>query len=215
MKKACVLLTGVGLIIVNLACNKLKQQCEGSNRMDYEFDLPFSINPATDTINLGDTIWIESRFDAQLLNKKNGKVYNVGKADFFISFNIGDLLMPVMLPTIDYFVVDSAGNYLPNTNPDGDNTNTVAYVYKDGYCYWKKGYVITKRGLYLLSFNSFIDRSHKARITECPNEQVQLNYNINNWSSNYYLLQYSSDENVKGWGEGGFNKSGNYAICVN
>jgi|GEM_PF-3074587 len=83
MKKACLLLTGVGLIIVNLACNKLKQQCEGSNRMDYEFDLPFSINPATDTINLGDTLWVESSFDANLLNKRNGKKYSVANINVF------------------------------------------------------------------------------------------------------------------------------------
>src|SRR5690606_31429692 len=128
-----------GLFIGFVKCNK--NLCEGGNSMDYEFDLPFHIAPVADTIHLGDTLWVESSFDAELLNKINGKKYSVaGNHQFIIYFNINDLMLNNIVPMPDYYVVDSLGNYLPNTNPDGDNVNTILFSYKDGKCYWKRGY---------------------------------------------------------------------------
>jgi|SRR5690606_37333761 len=200
------------------ACDKYPDYCKGG--MDFEFDLPVSISPITDTIQLGDTLWVEMRVDNPILNKLDDKRYDISEADLFMFFSVNDLLAPTVVPTPNYNRLDENGNYQENTNPDGDNTNKVVFKKDGDQCYWRRGFVITKKGLYMVGLSDFIDRSHEPHITECPNEKVTFNYNINGsfdtQDKNFYFLQYSPDENVNSWSEAEFNQpqSGYYAICV-
>src|SRR5690606_3347395 len=161
-----------------LACERYPKYCRGG--IDFEFDLPVTISPITDTIHLGDTLWVEMRVDNPILNKLDGKRYDISEADLFMYFYIQDLLQPVMVQTNQYYRLDENGNYLSNTNPDGDDGDKVVLKVDGNECYWKRGFVITKKGLYMLSFTDDIGRSTQPHITECPNEEVEFKYTFNN-----------------------------------
>jgi len=202
----------LGFFIISLAaCDKYPEYCKGG--IKYEFDMPVSVSPGTDTIHLGDTLWVELRIPHLTVNKVDGKTYDIAKVDLFMYFAIQDLLLPTVIPTGAYITLNEDGTPASGV---GDGFGPKVRFKVDGdSAYWKLGFVITKKGLYMLSFSDLIDRSHEPHITECPNEKVQFHYNFNTtWESNYYLLQYSHDENARSWGEDGFNKSGNYVFCV-
>lgn len=194
------------------SCGKERRlKCEGDLMIAYEFDMPIRVSPGNDTIQLGDTLWVELRVDDPTLNKLNGNRYDISKADLRMDFFVQDLLQPTVMSTGNCYRLNEDGQ-IARLGEMG--AYTVTLKKDNGQCYWKCGVVFTQKGLYMISFYDFISKSTQPHITECPYEEVKFNYNFNNWQSNYYFLQYSHDENVRSWGEEGFNKSGNYAICV-
>lgn len=207
------------LIICLSSCDKDRRAtCEGEKMIAYEFDMPVTVSPNTDTIQLGDTLWVELRIGYPTLNKLNGKKYDITKANLFMFFAVQDLLTPTVVPTGNYIPLDEHGNYLTNTNPDGDNATKVTFKVDGDECYWKRGFIITKKGLYMLGFKDDIDRNAQPHITECPYEEVTFKYNFNGGTTaedyNYYFLQYSPDENARSWSKESFYQYGNYAFCV-
>ncbi len=200
------------LVIVSVtACKKYPEYCRGG--MEFEFDMPVTVSPSTDTIHLGDTMWVEMRIPLPTLNKLDGKKYDISKVDLFMFFAIQDLMLPTVLPTGAYIPLNEKGT--PSSGIGDGFGPKVSFKVDGGSAYWKLGIVMTKKGLFMLSFDDIIGRGKQPHITECPLEIVQFYYNFNTtWENNYYLLQYSHDENVKSWSEDDFYKSGNYAFCV-
>ena len=44
--------------------------CKKVKTKSYEFDITITFSPGNDTINIGDTLWLESKFSDQLYDRK-------------------------------------------------------------------------------------------------------------------------------------------------
>jgi hypothetical protein len=194
------------------SCDKYPDYCKGG--LEFEFDMPVTINPATDTLQLGDTLWVELRIEHPTRNKLNDERYDISKVDLPLYFDIQDLMLPTVMNTGVHYPIGEDGN--PVSLQEG--SSKVKFTVDGNTCYWKRGFIMRKKGLYMLSFNYLAARSYKPHITVCPVETIKFQYSINEHTNaeenNYYFLQYSPDENVGNWSAYQFYEGGNYAFCV-
>lgn len=199
-------------------CYKYPDYCRDG--MYLEFDLPVTLTPLTDTLPLGDTLWVELRLPNPLLNKRDGKTYDITNANWYMHSVFSDLMLPWVVPSTDYYMVDEHGNPAPNNNPDGDLGTNVTFKQDGGEMYWKKGFVFTKRSRYLLEFSNLLfKRSSKSNITPCPFERFTLNYVYNGGltadEKNYrYIKDIPDSLGVGSHSKEQFDKGGVFAICV-
>ncbi len=212
MKKTiAVIILSLMFTILHYGCRKKK--CEGGTGIFFNFSIPFTISPIKDTLEYGDTIWIESVFSEQMYNPWNDKTYTVPDYDFQHYIYVNDLAMPVTLPVYNWILVDSLGNILTSTNED---PAYVKYRFENGMYYYKMGLIMLHSGFFALRIHSFIHTrgSDAAPITRCPNESIELYFPVNNGNNNRHLLQYSDDPNARSWLNKDLDKSGIFPFVV-
>ncbi|MFT4061638.1 MAG: hypothetical protein QM642_04690 [Edaphocola sp.] len=94
-------------------------------------------NADIDTLNIGDTLWIESQFDKQLYNEENGKTYPLENFDFGMFGAISDLSTNPQVGYEGFTIVDTNG--VNNNDIKSGAYFSIRYTYDNGKCYWKKG----------------------------------------------------------------------------
>lgn len=199
----------VGILLLLCGCwcscdlreKRERKKCEGEAVLGFEFDIPYSIAPAKDTFTIGDTIWVESVFSNQMLNKHNGKTYTLDHFDFRMSGVILDLETNPCLPTEAYDMVSpESGLY---TADRSGYYFFFRYALSGDYYRWKAGFVLKRAGTFAFLPDTDIDlgnlsgQSPPQRITACNYEAVTLNILRKDAPSNVYLLQHAADPYVR------------------
>lgn len=200
------------ICIVSLACfisacnsweKKQKALCEGESNLGFSFEIPYTVSPEQDTFKVGDTIWLESSFNSQMYNLRNGKTYPVINFDFMMSGFISDLKTNPLISTSDFIMV-SEDRKINNADRNGTYFN-VKYKMDGGFYKWKSGFILTQPGGYFFMFTTLVSLdnlqslSPPQRITKCNFESVQLLFKRLNTNSNQYLLNNAADPNVQIW----------------
>lgn len=209
-----VLLIGLASASCDLVEKRERKKCEGQAVLGFEFDIPYHVRPARDTFSLGDTIWIESSFSNQMVNRSNGKVYTLSHFDFKISGVILDLETNPSLPATAtaYDMVDAGGQVYT-----ADRSGPYFYVqYRDenNQYYWKAGFVLKKAGLFAFWPDTNIDEGNlkeqmpPQQITACNYESVLLRILRKDIDPNTDLLLQAADPYVREpWDIGPFELS--------
>jgi hypothetical protein len=188
----------------------------------YVFSIPFTIFPAKDTFQIGDTLWLESIIPDELTDKLTGKSIPVRNFDFKIESFI--LRMDTLVQAPDGKMLQpSASNdfsYLMNYGEFQIKDFSIFSVIKAHYEQENNnqklriGIIPIKRGLFEIEFNNLTDDLTNVNLTDgdCY-ENLELSYqmNENEEDNNYHLLldspgQITSPE--------GFKQFGGYAFWV-
>ena len=99
----------IGMLLF-VSCDPLKpgyKDCEVDGHTNFEFNLPFYYTPNADTMQLGDTLWIESSFSNQLYNELNGKTYALDNFKFGINAGIDDLSTNPVIGYAGFILLDT------------------------------------------------------------------------------------------------------------
>jgi hypothetical protein len=207
-----ILLFFCGLSSCDLVEKRERKKCEGEAVLLFDFDIPYRASPARDTFTLGDTVWIESVFSSQMLNKRNGKTYSVSDFNFKISGVLLDLESNPCLPAAGYDMVNAAGQRYT-----ADRSGNYFYLRHtfDGASYrWKAGFVLQQKGLFAFLPDTNIDDSNlkqqspPQQITSCNYESVNLNIIRQGIAPHTYLLMQAADPYVREpWDIGPFEQA--------
>lgn len=116
MKKKLILI-GIIFIFVYASCYKSKD-CNRSQQ--FAFTLPVSVSPGTDSINLGDTLWIKIEDSTLLYDSLSNSFINysqAGNLSYVIAF-LKVISATELLPVADSFnYVIKTGSYIGSLNP--------------------------------------------------------------------------------------------------
>ena len=207
-----VLLFCCGLSSCDLVEKRERKKCEGEAVLLFDFDMPYTVTPAKDTFTVGDTIWVESTINSQMLNKRNGKTYTVNDFNFKISGVLLDLKSNPCLPTVAYDMVDATGQLYSADR--SDNYFYMRYTFSGAAYYWKAGFVLKQKGLFAFLPDTNIDDSNlkqqspPQQITSCNYESVNLNILRQGIAPNTYLLLQAADPYVREpWDIGPFEQT--------
>ncbi len=206
------------LLFVNMDCHKNKCAKE------YFFDVPCTHSLLSDTISIGDTIWVTSNFGPQLLDSKTGEVCTFNSIDFLSFLIFSDISGTKPRYVNEKFnlinVVGSATlNYYSNdTNYTLGKGGSYSINYEGTSNYnLKLGFIAKERGLYTVSYGfPRLDRRMNVVETEC-NGDIYILGAMNNKDTavnNFHLTSYSSNSYYKSISVSEFQKDGKFCFVV-
>ena len=173
------------IILQSTTCHK--QPCDTT----YNFDIPFSIIDR-DSFRIGDTIWLSSQINNQLLDKISNENIEVSNFDFKVNCGM------YRMDTIQF---DEAEKYFDFINQHGKFDVTYSSTINTKVIYEKEtksrilkiGMIPKKIGIFQIAFYNLTDDITRIKVTqgECL-ETLNIFYNMNEGKDfNYYLLKYS------------------------
>lgn len=200
-----------------LACSN----CKDKNCPDFLFyQVPYTLTPAKDTFNLGDTLWVEMDFPEEMTDV-NGGIKNIfHNYDFRLELAADKIdINPVMSKTIDYLrfhkVVgqDSVVN-LPGAGVSGYK---IFPIFEEGRYRFKCGLVTQKKGLFVLgivpvSMNGEDDQFHIKG--QCEHVGLSITSKLIGADGNFYLLQHTSEPAYLNLSKKRFEDTGGYCFVV-
>lgn len=172
--------------IVFQSCNR----CDGLDA--YRFAIPTGIYPAKDTFSIGDTMWIEQKFNDELPSIDNGKSYPLNAIDLELSYSFVDLNTEFPPSRYrPYLILDEVGK----TTGAGVGSSEggkfhINHEIKDEIYHYKAAVILDKKGLYILSFGTLLN-GLTSRAVKCKN-RYELSINTNNRVNNNYKFLNSS-----------------------
>ena len=173
------------VILLSTTCHK--QSCDTT----YNFDIPFSIIDR-DSFRIGDTIWLSSQINNQLMDKISNENIEVSNFDFKVNCGM------YRMDTIQF---DEAEKYFDFINQYGKFDVTYSSTINTKVIYQKEtksrilkiGMIPKKIGIFQIAFYNLTDDITRIKVTqgECL-ETLNIFYNMNEGKDfNYYLLKYS------------------------
>lgn len=201
MKKAIhsFFLTAVALVNIFSSCNRPKEEY-----IEMKFEIPLTVTPIKDTINIGDTLTLETNFPDSVKEVKSGRYYKLQNFDFKTTISFLKLTSTSLFlaeqpgNTSDYAIVPLEGTIKNISESFAD----LAFKYSNGI-YSAKVLLIPKAkgafNIFIFSKyagkNSYLD-SLKLPVSSSGNKQIpfltDVHYVINNGNTNYELLKQHS-----------------------
>lgn len=146
------------VIIGSLVVFSCKKNKECGFDGPYEFQLPVSFTPAVDTLHIGDTIFIESRFSNMVFERKTQKSYKLEAFSFYPQSDVRKVDRNPAEPGLEYFefIIDTSYNY--EVFQYGDGTSDIIGQYKYEKNKYELEYQLVCRvsGLYYFNHNTFL-----------------------------------------------------------
>ncbi len=193
--------------------------CQKPCKVAYNFDFPFTISPANDTISIGDTLTIESIYDSQLLDKNSNEYIQVNYYDFHFDFFLTKLDSINKFP-YDYFdIIVVKGEFNTFTYSDGHKKKKKIYSYENNKNYFKISLIAQEKGIFYIRQYPYITGAKYDDLnitdTECEESVDDFNIITNGGQDNhYYLLSYSTDLGYKNALLSDFTKTGGFCFVV-
>lgn len=188
-----VILVGTFLIT---SCKK-NSECDFNG--PYEFQLPVALAPATDTLHVGDTIFVESRFSNMVFERKTQRAYKLENFSFYPTTAIQNVgINPAVSGIYDFeLLIDTTFNYQIQNFSSGSSYLTGEYDYTGTEYILNFRFICKKKGLYYFNHNTFLvsgpgeDQDFPGK---CDGKRVHSYSTTNNEvNSNMDLLRESPD----------------------
>lgn len=167
----------------------------------YEFTIPFSITPALDTFQIGDTLWLQSLIPNNITDNATGELVPVNDFDFKVRSYINrmDTAIQIMGNTaspyaVNDFVYFNEKGIFETINLSSVSFIKIHYTSEESSQKLKIGIVPQKRGLFQIAFANLTDDATKVNLTnsDCF-ENLKMSYKMNDNmdDNNFHLLQDS------------------------
>ena len=187
---------------------------------EYLFELPFSVYPINDTLQIGDTLWIEAHFDHGMPDVNSNDVVVLEDFSFYSELDISKVDSSEIEEgaySFNYHIME--GNYSNIPFSGGWTVGTIQYDYAGGVYNFGLGMETLEKGLFCFSMNSILLNGEHIPSPDidkaCDSESIKIAYVINNGDSvNYHLTQYSPIESINSLTEEEFSKGGAYCFVV-
>ena len=208
-------LTFIALLLYIGGCG-LGSHCD----REYLFELPFSVYPINDTLQIGDTLWIEAHFDHGMPDVNSNDVVVLEDISFYSEFNIAKLDSLEIMEGATFFIYHVVeGSYNSINFSGGGIAGQIEYDYNGNAYDFEMGLEIQKEGLFCFSITSVLLNGEHVPSPDidgdCENERVKTTHLINNGDSvKYHLRQYSPIESVRATTEEEFVNYGMYCFVA-
>jgi len=197
----------INLISMAVTAILISCSCGKDNIVRYEtwinFLYPVSITPNTDTINVGDTLWIEVNLPDSIYDNTNSRKFYLPSFDFQSYMSVRKLVDN----TANWsFQLNSSNNFNTKNNIGSIYKTTSSSidfqpVYQNNHYVFKGAIIPKDNGVYCLVFTNF---SYEQRLTEILGlEQIKplapdannfsikldfIDYKINNGNTHYNIF---------------------------
>jgi hypothetical protein len=158
------------------------------------FTVEYKITPGTDSVNIGDTLWIESVTPTKMIDlaSKNEILFDQS-SNFAILYRVSELIFHNLgdaVDNFDYVVVN--GTSEPNDNSALDNMlKSFQYIEENDFYKLKFGMICKQKGLYAI-FNMPVGGILSPRHGSCKKAAIQLKINNNDKHIQYLQDTYYS-----------------------
>lgn len=180
----------------------------------FEFEIPLSLTPSNDTIQVGDTLWLESFIPNQLADKKTNEIVDVTGFDFKIRANISRMEIESTPDALNDFTFINIFGNVELLALSSITKSKIHYNFTGNSQNLKVGLIPQKPGLYQISFYNLTMEIENVDITknsECR-EDLVITYIMNDGKENNYYLLESSPGQVGTYEQ--FQIAGAYAFIV-
>jgi len=195
--------------------------CKDKNCPDSLFyQVPYTLTPATDTFNLGDTIWIEMDFPEEMTDV-NGGVKNIfHNYDFRIELGCERIdVNPGQPKTVDFlhFHEVIGRDSLVNLPGSSISTYRIFPVIQDGKYHFKCGLITQKKGFFIFGITpiEYSEYEEKFHINgSCDNIPLGIGSKPIGAEGNFHMLQYSLEPAYPNFPKDRFENYGGYCFVV-
>ena len=191
---------------------------------EYVFELPYHHSLLTDTISIGDTIWVTSDFGPELIDKKTGEVCSFNNINFQSSLKFFEisgykprfqnekftLINVVGSATLNFFNNDTIYSLGKGSSYKIEYEGTKNYKLK-------LGFIAKEKGLYTSNYSSPILDSESEDISTKCNGSISITGAMNSKDTavnNLHLTSYSNDSSFKNISVTDFQKIGMFCFVV-
>ncbi len=195
--------------------------CKDKNCPDSLFyQVPYTLTPAKDTFNLGDTLWIEMDFPEEMTDV-NGGVKNIFRNyDFRIELQCDRMdVLPPEAKAVDYLRFHKIIGRDSSINLTGSGVSAYRAfpVFQDGRYRFKCGLITQKKGLFgfgvtPIEFNEYEEKFHIKG--QCDNIPLGIGSKLIGAEGNFHLLQYGLDPVYPRFPKDRFENYGGYCFVV-
>lgn len=197
MKKVFIIFCSGVILLINSGCPK---PCIETN---YSFNAKVHIVPDSDSVNVGDSIYIMSSFPTELTDQNTSlKIDYSGATSIGITLAVSQLIPDSSLATdavanFEYF--SKSGKIYNDRNiPSPNGVQQLTYEETNGSYELKIGLIPKKRGVYVLGIGNGLSVGRKNN-RRC--EKASFYTNLENTTQHFYLL-YNWDPNAQFYGDG-------------
>ena len=157
------------------------------------FRTPYSVSPMLDTFSVGDTLWVEMNFPAELTDESNTLTAQFDNYDFNFELACEQINIDpksgytTEIVDLQPFLGDGAPNIYGSFSVYG-----ITPISENGYYKFKSILTLKKSGLILLTINPFNNEYDPYSVpnTECKTQIWGKLTNSN--QNNYFMLKYAS-----------------------
>jgi hypothetical protein len=181
----------------------------------YNFTIPISIYPVRDTFHVGDTIWVESLVQNNLVNNLTGEEVNISNLDLKFDLYISEYTDTSDRPSRDIFKIE---NQIGGFQPYGSFFSRINFAIDNNHRNFKAGLVPTEKGVDAGTFCLIFDYVvHDYEQSDILNKNcldlISFNYLTNQGrDSNSYKLLPSTFSQANTQAD--FNRGGCFAFRV-
>jgi len=187
-------------IIFTITTILLLTSCKPECEIAYDFEIPVSVYPVNDTINIDDTLWIELNFDDMIketsLNKDiyiGGELKKWGQEAIHIYFNKStDTLLAIGAQGGGSFSFEMI-NEFGGINIQNAVITSMDFEYNNNNYHLKSGLIPKETGVYFITFGFNNPNNHnhgyEAHINykeNCDEYINTLTINVNEESNGYF-----------------------------
>lgn len=195
--------------------------CKDKNCPDFLFyQVPYTLTPAKDTFNLGDTLWVEMDFPEEMTDV-NGGIKNVfHNYDFRIELACDKMdIDPPMAKTTDYLrfhkvIGQSTVVNLPGAGVSGYK---ILPVFQDDRYRFKCGLITQKKGLFFIGLTP-VDPDENGNDFQidgqCDHTSLSIGTKLVGAEGNFHLLQYGLNSAYRILPKDRFEMFGSYCFVV-
>lgn len=157
------------------------------------FRTPYSVSPMLDTFSVGDTLWVEMNFPAELTDESNTLTAQFDNYVFNFELGCSQInTLPVSPHTVDNIKVDSIVGLVEPKIYSSFSVYNIMPIFEYGVYKLKVQIKLKKTGLFLLSLDPFNDPNDAFNVpnSECKAEIWSILTNPD--QNNYFMLDYAS-----------------------
>jgi len=179
---------------------------------EYTFTIDFTISPALDTFQIGDTIWISSTIPEQLKNEETDELVNISDVNFPFLFSVDKV------DTTDFAPIEDNFEYFYKTGSlNFQEVGSFSRIFLSYTGNQEKsiefGIIPQKTSVVLLSFYWRPPDVEDIKLSDCI-EEISFVFNTNNSEDNNYHIVAESNNPLLEIEKDDYNLFGNYAFVV-
>ncbi len=195
--------------------------CKDKNCPDALFyQVPYTLTPAQDTFNLGDTIWIEMDFPEEMTDVNGGIKNTFRNYDFRIELGCERIdVNPGQAKTVDFlrFHEVLGRDSIINLPGAGVSGYRIFPIFQNGSYRFKCGLITEKKGFFTFGVTPvwFDENEERFHINgQCDNIPLDIGSKLIGAEGNFHMLKYSAEPVYPNFPKDRFENYGGYCFVV-
>lgn len=172
--------------------------CEGpkSCEIDYHFDFPVNLSPASNTYQVGDTIWVNIEYDnTDLLEHHSGEIISANEFDFIFEMLFENFTLDNTEDGFEKIHFGATQGMVSLYNYDNFNTLILDFEKSESIRYITYYLVPQQPGNFLIGFSSVLNQFEVTFLDEMCKETLEITFKVNEGENNNFQFYLDNSNN--------------------